>query len=138
MNFTSNRDVVVRSKNTGHAIQFLKGVPTMVPKGMYEECLERGILPVDEEGAPVSPAENNVVQEVVLKQAPTDAGERNELLLEAFRQIVARNNSKDFAGGGCPHPDACSLALGWRVDQKEVRQLWEKHRQRLLNKTKGE
>lgn len=138
MKFTSNRNIVLRSKNTGHAIEFLKGVPTHVPYGMHEECLEKGILPVDEEGAPVDPAENVVVQEVVLKQAPTDAGERNMLITEAFKQILARNNSKDFAGGGQPHPEACSLALGWRVDQKEVRQLWEKVRQKLLNKNKEE
>lgn len=134
MNFTSNRDIVVRSKNTGHAIEFKKGVPTKVPYGMYEECLAVGVLPVDEDGAPVDPAENKVTQDVKLVTAPTDGGERAQLILEAFKQIVARNNSKDFAGGGMPHPDAVSLALRWRVEQKEVRQLWEKHRQALLNK----
>lgn len=137
MEFVSNRNVVVRSKNTGHAIEFLKGVPTRVPNGMHEECLTIGILPVDGDGKPVDPAENDVVTEVKLKVVPEDAHERAAFILEACKAIVARNNSKDFAGGGQPSPDAISVALGWRVDQKEVRPVWEKNRQALLNKKEG-
>ena len=136
--FVSNRDVVVRSKNTGHAIAFEKGVPMQIPPAMVGEVLEKGILPVDAQGKAVDPGENEVVVEtskVVL--APEDGFERSQKILEVIKAIVARNDAKDFAG---PTPSAIAVtaALGWKVDQKEVRQVWEKNRQALLNKEKAE
>lgn len=50
MRFISTRDTIVRSKQTGHAIFFKKDVPTLVPDGMQEEVIERGIAPVESDG----------------------------------------------------------------------------------------
>lgn len=137
MKFVSNRDIVIRSKNTGHAIEFKKGVAVTVPLGMHSEVMERGILPVDEAGAPVDPAAHQIAVDPAKPIMPPDDGNvRNAQILEVIKQIVVRNNSKDFAGGGCPHQQAVSSALGWRVDQKEVRIVWERHREALLNSGK--
>jgi hypothetical protein len=132
--FTSNRDIVVRSKSTGHAIEFKKGVPTQVPPGMHSEVMEKGILPVEDDGKAVDPVKHQAAVEPAKPKLPPEDGDvRNAEILEAIKVIVARNNSKDFAGGGCPHQQAVSSAIGYRVDQKEVRLVWEKHREAILN-----
>lgn len=118
------------------AIEFLKGQPTSVPKVMHEEVMEKGILPVEDDGAPVSPTENKVVVEKKILLAPEDGNERAEMILEVIKGIVKRNNASDFAGGGHPGAKAVTAELGWRVDQKEVGQVWLKHRQSILNPEK--
>lgn len=135
MQFVSNRTIVVRSKATGHSIAFEKGKPTTVPKGMHEEVLEKGILPVDEAGKPVDPAENKVITaDQVRQQAPEDGETARAKILEALKQVVARNKSTDFTGGGQPSAEAVTSILGYRVDGKEVRDVWVKHRATILNK----
>lgn len=134
MNFVSSRDIVVRSKNTGHSIEFLTGIPMYVPRSMRSEVLEKGILPVEDDGSPVDPNKTEVVAgEVVKALAPTDAETRNEKILEAMTVIVRRNIASEFTAGQTPSDVAVSAACGWRVDRKEVRQMWEKHRQELMN-----
>jgi hypothetical protein len=68
------------------------------------------------------------------RAAPQDPELRAEKLLEAFKAIIERNDSKEFTGGGTPNAEAVSMRLGWKVDQKEVRQAWVKHRQSLIGK----
>lgn len=133
MEFISNRNVVVRSKNTGHAIGFKKGVPQYVPAQMYNEVMEKGILPV-EDGKPVDPEKNEVIKpEVKVLLAPEDGFERDAKILEVIEAIVKRNAPGDFAGGGHPAASAISAVLGWRVDQKAVKKVWEANRQQVLN-----
>lgn len=130
-NFVSNRDIIIRSKNTGHAIEFKKGVATRVPRGMYDEVMERGILPVDEgEAAEVT---KSLDDQTKILLAPEDALERSDRILDVMKAIIARNNSKDFTGGGMPHPQSITAALGWKVDHKEVRGVWEKNREALVS-----
>lgn len=132
MKFVSNRDIVIRSKNSGHAIRFIKGEPQEVPKAMWHEVQERGILPVEASGDPVKPGENPaepVAPKVIL---PPEGEERVARILEAFKSMVARNNPADFTGGSTPSADAVSSAVRFKVDRKEVRSLWEKHRADLL------
>lgn len=127
--FISNRDIVVRSKH-GHAIEFLKGVPTDVPRVMHGEVMERGILP--SEG--VISEEDSTVHDVKLRLAPEDALDREDRILDAIKAIIKRNNASDFTGGGRPHMDAVTALVGWRVDQKETNKVWEKNRNALLAK----
>lgn len=135
MKFVSNRNIVVRS-TSGHSIDFKKGEPTYVPPQMREFVLEKGILPVDGEGLPVDPAENTVVlEEKPILLAPDDGDELDKQILAVVEKIVSRNNADDFAGGGCPSAKAVSHALHYKVDQKSVKKVWEKHRQRLMNPT---
>lgn len=126
MNFISNRDIVVRSLH-GHAIEFKKGVPTGVPRIMHAECLEKGILP--EEG----PEQGNAVQDGPgPKLAPEDKMERDDAILAVIKAMVKRNNSNDFTGGGHPSATAVSASVGWKVDQKEVKDVWVKNREFLI------
>lgn len=132
MKFVSNRDVVVRSKNSGQAIRFEKDVPQAVPKAMWQEVQERGILPVEDTGAPVKPGANPAETPVVKIVLPPEGEERVDRIKEAFKAIVERNNPSDFTGGGTPSASAVSTVLRFKVDQKEVRSLWEKERNNLL------
>lgn len=126
MKFVSNRDIVVRSLH-GHSIEFKKNVPTEVPRLLHAECLEKGILP--EEG----PEQGNaIVDPAGPKLAPDDAEVRYDEVLAAIKAIVKRNNSNDFTGGGHPSATAISAAVGWKVDQKEVKEIWVKVREGLI------
>lgn len=133
MLFESNRDIVVRSLR-GHAIEFKKGVPTLVPRIMHEEVMEKGIIPVSEDdGKKIDPVKADVGEKKPkIFLAPDDQMERNDAILEVIKAIVVRNNSKDFTGGNVPSAAAVSTGLGWKTDQKEVRTVWEKVREELL------
>lgn len=129
MKFESNRDIVHRS-TLGHAIEFKKGVPTDVPNihALHSELMAIGIMPVenDKEAAQTS------VTEVAPDAVPDDAETRNEAILGAIKKMLNRNNSADFTGGGHPRAEAISFSVGYKVDQKEVRDVWTKHRENLL------
>lgn len=97
---------------------------------MHSEVMEKGIMPVDDHGEVDTKHEIKLESKVVL--APEDGLERAKQILRVIEAIVARNNSKDFAGGGHPSAKAVSAALGWMTDQKEVSGVWKKHRETLL------
>lgn len=133
MDYISNRDVVVRSKKTGHAIEFKKGVPTAVPKSMVEEVLEKGILPASNEA--VEPGKTELVAEKPKIVLPPDDGDvREEQVLAVIKAIVKRNDPKDFTGGGAPSAGAVTAVLGWRADRKDVQKVWEKHKAELVGR----
>lgn len=133
MKFTSSRDLIVRSRNIGMSIFFKKGVPTLVPPAMHDEVMEKGILPVDDDGLALKPGTEDVVKtEKTVVLPPEDGAVRAKKIVEVFKAIVARNSSVDFTGGGTPAAAAVTAALGWRVDQKEVRAVWEKNREALI------
>lgn len=134
--FVSNRDVVVRSAKYGRSYKFSKGIPRedVIPQ-MHQDLLQAGILPVEEDGAPTKPADV-VIEEpkVVVLLKPEDGEECNAKILEVMRAIVARNDSGDFTGGGMPSARAVTAALGWKVDNKDVAEVWKEHKVALLNK----
>jgi len=131
--FISNRNVTVGGMN-GRRIAFAKGKPTHVPRTMHALIMERGILPCTADGKVLETPEAAVVDpeapRVLL--APETQEERDDAMKVVFKAIVEKNNAKDFAGGGTPGATAVSAALGWRVDQKEVRALWTKVRSEFL------
>lgn len=136
--FVANRNVTVTS-TAGASIAFEKGKPTHVPRFMHGAVLEKGALPCDDKGrvldAETAPVPEEVEKKVLL--APEDPEDRQDAITKAVREIAARNVSADFTAGGTPSAQAVSLALGWKVDQKEVRQAWVKARPELLNGGKG-
>lgn len=130
--FVAHRDVTVTSLK-GYSFNFKKGIPQHVPKQCHAEVIERGILPVDQDGS-LDPAKlDEIAQEgdpkarIVL--APETQAERDEKINEALKAIAKRNRSEDFTAGGVPSPAAVSSALGWKVDGREIRPLWNKLRQ---------
>jgi len=135
--FVMHRDIRIIS-TTGHAIAFKAGKPTPVPKILHKEVMEKGGVPCDASGVIVDAkaAAAVVPEKKVLVGMPEDPVEREEAVLGAIRQIVERNNPKDFAGGGTPAATACTLLLGWKVDAKDVRRVWEKHRADLVKEAR--
>ena len=101
---------------------------------MHDEVLEKGILPVDDEGRAIDPEDNTVIEDAPkVKLPPEDGDERDAAILTVIKKIVSRNNPADFSAGGTPNAGSITSALGYRVDQKEVRKVWEKNRAVLLN-----
>lgn len=129
MKFVSNRDVVVRSH--GHAIGFEKGVPTDAPYIMREVLLEKGIIPVEDDGSPIDPVAHDIGKPVEIKLPPEDPKVRTEAIVQAMDAIVARNSSQDFTAGGVPRADSVSSAVGFKVTLAELRPIWEANRGRL-------
>jgi len=134
--FVSNRDVNIGTVY-GHSVFFKKGVPQTAPRAIHHILVERGIFPVDQDGEVQAEkaADLTEVPTTGLKMAPEDAHVRADEIVKAMRVIIKRNNAKDFSGS-TPAAPAVSDLLGWRVDQKEVRQAWEKNRAALLGQPK--
>lgn len=130
MEFISNRDIVVRSAKTGHAIRFEKSVPQSAPKSMYDELVAIGILPVDEKDVKVVQKQMEDSEKKPIL-APDDGAERAEKILEVVEALFKQNNPSNFTAGGEPSAKAIQAILGWKVDQTEVRGIWKKNRERL-------
>lgn len=128
--FVSPRDIVVRTTQ-GAAIAFEKGKPTHVPQRLHSLVMEKGILPCDAQGKVLDAAEaaEVVPPEKKVKMAPEDPAKLEAELVTAMKMIVERNDAKDFTANGTPHSDAVSGLIGYRVDQKTVRDAWVKLRQ---------
>lgn len=126
MRFVSNRDITVGGTQ-GYAIEFKKGVPQEVPKRMWEECMNKGILPEDdlpeEAAAPIG-------------TVPDDEAVVEARILDAFKTIVARQQRGDFTGSGYPSVAAVSQLVGFPADRKMVAPIWEKHRNVLTAESK--
>lgn len=126
--FVANRDVNVTSLK-GYSFNFEKGIPQHVPKACHTEMIERGILPVAKDGTPdleqvaALAKENDPKVRIVL--APETNEDRADGIRSALLKIADRNNAADFTSGGIPSPAAVSTALGWRVDGKEIKPIWQ-------------
>lgn len=128
--FVSNRDVVVRSSKYGRSYAFKKGVPRddVIPQ-MHQDLFYAGIMPVDGEVKEDSVAEPDKPKLMI---APEDGEERKLKILEAMEAIVGRNDSKDFTGAGMPSGAAVTRIVGWRVDNKDVAEVWKENKAALL------
>lgn len=109
------RDYVLAS-TFGLSVRFKKGEPTHVPSPMVAEAMERGAVPADGK-APEFEAE-------VVVAAPA-GDERAALILEAVRELVAKNDADDFGGNGAPKVRSVERELGFDVDQAEVKTTWK-------------
>lgn len=133
--FISHRDQVIGGL-TGHSIGFDKGVPTHVPRPMHAVVMEKGCLPCDKDGKildDVAASAPGAVEEKKILVEPEDADERNDRINAAMKDLVKRNSPRDFSAGGVPLAESLTMALGWRVDQKEVRPLWNKMKQDMAS-----
>ena len=104
----------------GLAVEFEKGIPTFVPPYMYQEVIAAGGVPESE------------LSDDDLKNGnpdePTDPAARKNALMEAFGQIVMRNNREEFTAGGTPHNAVMAKELGWPVSAKERDVAWAEFR----------
>lgn len=130
--FTSKRDIILFHREAIQRVLVEAGVPTHVPKALHSVALEKGLEPCDANGKPLGNAADLVEDPPKVLLAPEDADEREAAIKEAMKAIVARNDASDFTSGGTPSSTAVTAAVGWKVDQKENRKVWEKHRRELL------
>lgn len=129
--FVTNRDVIVTSIQ-GYSIEFLKGVPTHVPRSMHEEVMEKGAVACDDKGEVLALDKQPERVEPKVFVAPEAQEERDDKILEVMRELVKRNNSADFSAGGVPTSAAVSASLHWHADQNEVSKVWRKNKVDLL------
>jgi len=107
----------------GHVIEFKKGVPTNVPKAVYQEALSIGAQPPD--------GSEPVVEDDRKKDAaPQDPAERNPLILAAIEAIIERNEREDFTAAGSPTVDAVSKEVGFKVSAREIAGQWQAYHEK--------
>lgn len=107
----------------GHVIEFKKGVPTNVPKAVYQEALSIGAQPPD--------GNEPVVEDDRKKDAaPQDPAERNPLILAAIEAIIERNEREDFTAAGSPTVDAVSKEVGFKVSAREIAGQWQAYHEK--------
>lgn len=113
MKFTLSRSKTVATLS-GHAIQFVKGEPTHVPKEAWDEVIAIGAVP-----------EDDIPEDAEKANAPQDPHERREKLFAAFDEIVLRNDRNDFSATGVPGGKAVEKLVGFKVDNRERLTAWE-------------
>ncbi len=116
--YVLNRTYVLRSLS-GHSVAFEKGVPTFVPNACIREVEAIG-------GERIDAKNGEGLDEPAQKQEP-QGEEREQLILEAFKEIVAKNARDEFTAQGAPHVRALKTLLGFEVDNKERDKVWKKY-----------
>lgn len=119
--YVLNRDYTLRTL-MGHCITFAKGEPTLVPPSVERDVIAIGGECIEQEKTdPLDPE----------KQAEKiyDDTEREELLTEAFKVLIGRNESKDFTGAGVPNVKAIERLVPFDVERNEITALWHKQKE---------
>lgn len=120
----------------GHSIAFKKGEPTYVVREMHALVMEKGCFPCDEKGKILDVEETPapVETETKVKISPEDPAERKAAILAVVKALVEENNPHNFSGGGVPSAQSVTAALGWKVDQREIRVIWTELKPELAKK----
>lgn len=118
MKFVLHRTKTV-SSTMGHTIEFVKGVPTHVPKEMWPAVTAVGAVPEDE-----LPEDAIAKKDEVL-----DPQDRKAMIFAAFEQIVTKGDRDAFTGNGSPHAKIVSEIVNFTVDAKERDAAWSDFRQ---------
>lgn len=112
----ANRNITLRS-TSGHTIFFRKNQPKNVPNIVVEECVHRGILPMDEADLPGS-QENPLLPDVPRGSI------RLQQMRDAIEALMQRNSRGDFAASGQPNLKSIEKIVGYPVDITEVQRVW--------------
>lgn len=118
--YVLNRNYVLRTL-TGHAIQFVKGEPTFVPRLIEKEAIAIGAERVD--GGSTDPLAPEIPSKPEIHP-----DELKELMIAAFEDILATNNPKDFTAAGTPTVKAVERILGAAVDRADLVEAWTEYR----------
>lgn len=118
MKFTLHKNLTVVGM-CGLAVRFEKGVPTYVPKELYNDVLAKGAVSETE-------LEDDTPEG---KKPVVDPEERKVIIFKAFEEIVVGGRREDFTGNGSPHNRVVSEKAGFAVDAKERDKLWTEFRQ---------
>lgn len=136
--FVSHRDITITS-TLGYSLAFEKGKPMHVPRAMHPEVMEKGIMPCDAKGnaldAPEAAAISPDAPKVLV--SPEDPEERKDAIKTVLQALVDRNDPHDFSASGIPSSGAVTAALGWKVEPKEIRPIWQEMKPGIV-KASGE
>lgn len=110
------RDFRLASR-AGYSLIFKKGEPRDVPEECVDEAMAVGIVFVNDADAP---SKDDAKVEIPAGRV------RQEMVQEAIRALLSRNQRGDFTTGNKPHAQALSKALGWEVDARERDEAWDK------------
>jgi hypothetical protein len=113
--FVLNRNYTLQS-TYGHIINFKKGEPTHVPPLLVKECVQIGAEQTD--GVPDVLGDEKEAVQLTLS-------ERQELLKEAFKDIVSKNDPEDFSAQGAPRVDAVEKSLNMKFTRAEILEAWQ-------------
>lgn len=111
------RDFTLRTKNGGHVIKFEAGKETDVPEEAYHEAISKNIVPVqrkDDEGPAFTLISNEITGTL-----------RDALIIRGIDELVKRNNTEDFTGGGMPKAAALTNHLGFQIANPETKRYWD-------------
>lgn len=107
---------------TGRSIEFRKGVPQHVPPDCIRAAVAIGATPADGKELNLDLEGDEASR---LPKAPTEPTMRLEAIDKVIRQLIQRNDRDDFTAAGLPSPKVIERTLGWKVDAREVRAVWQ-------------
>lgn len=115
------RDFVLRS-TSGHTVAFKANVPQDVPDVLYAEALSFNIIPASGQAEDQdTPAPQGTVQIM----GPL----RDALIFNAIVELVKRNSSEDFDGGGVPKVASIADLSGVKLGAPERTKYWGLYRE---------
>lgn len=106
---------------TGHAIRFEAGVPTPVPEALYAEALAKNIIPVERK------SDDEPIFGMI--HAEITGTLRDAMIFQAIDEVVKRNQTEDFTGGGVPKAAALSAIIGLSLSATEASRFYTNYRQ---------
>ena len=120
--FVLNRNYIIRSLS-GHTVQFVKGIPTVVPTPCIAEALAIGAERID------APQDEGVEGDNGAPQITADPSgdERKQIVFKCFDNLVVQNRREDFTAQGVPHVKAIKAAVNFAVENKERDTLWAEY-----------
>lgn len=114
------RDYTLRTRN-GHTIKFAAGEPTDVPEALYAEALAKNIIPVERK------SDDQPIFGMV--HAEITGTLRDAMIYQAIDEVVKRNQTEDFSGGGVPKAAALSAIIGLSLSASEASRFYTNYRQ---------
>lgn len=110
----------------GHSVIFHPDTPTFVPTSIVADAVAIGAETVegDVDVTPLPPPAANT--------GPADATLRENDLLAAINTVIARNDRDEFNAGGVPKPAAVAAIVGYKVDKREVTEVWMKRAELIV------
>ena len=104
----------------GHTIGFIKGEPTWVPPGPIElEVAGIGAERVDGE-------QPNLVPSAPTAKVELSAEDLEQLMREAFKELIDKNEAADFTAAGVPTVKAMEKIVGENLTARDIAELWAK------------
>lgn len=128
-----SRKTKVIATRAGVSIEFpgmTDGKPVFVhvPAQARREIHEAGMLPEDEAGFNDEGNDGGANDTKAAKKAagamPDDPVELKRVLFEAFKQLVAADDSSLFTAGGMPKDKALEKIVGFEVDNATRKEAW--------------